>query len=134
MPLSFRIDPAHRMVRTHGTGSLDLSDFANYFKAVTRHPDYRRDMDRLLDLSAATVEMSPGQMWQMLEMVKQAGFGAARVAVVAGDEQTLELARIYAMIAVSSESQVEVFPTVEAGEAWLRARRQTGADRIDRKA
>ena len=50
MSLTFQVDKAHGVIRSHGTGVLTTDDLLKYFAESRADPDFHPSMHRLMDL------------------------------------------------------------------------------------
>jgi hypothetical protein len=124
MPLRYVIDDARKMVITTGHGALTDQEIFEYKQSVWSQPRVA-GFDELLDLrDVKRVEVPTAERLRELARLSAAMdvCEASKVAIVADDPVTTEIARTYVVLRgldPRSTRQVSVFGTVEQAAAWL---------------
>ena len=111
------IDPDHRVVITTCAGELTLVDIATSATELCDAPNFKPDFLQLLDLSQVTsIKVDHAGLYQ-LQSAYDPFSNKGRRAVVAPQENTAQIARVYRTLV--SSSNFEVFGTLLEAIAWL---------------
>ena len=130
VPFTYSVDHKRQQVHAIGSGTLTINDFATYIAARVKDGVY--DYDQLLELSGGDFDVSPREL---IDAVKRARVHLREkpipyTAIVATPgNATYGLARQLATLFDFEGATVQIFHTVDAGNAWLsrmRTERQQG--------
>lgn len=126
MPLRYQIDDEHRVVLTTGFGVLTDQEIFEYKQSVWSREEVA-GYDELVDVSGVDrVEFPTTERLRELARLSASMdvLPASRVAIVANDLVTFEIARMYRIFRKldrRSIRDVSVFRKVEEAMAWLKA-------------
>jgi hypothetical protein len=120
VPISYSVDRRLKRVRATGSGTIHVSDFAEYISARVRDGVY--DYDQVIDLSAAHFDVAVHEVIQVIKQarVHLAGTSIPLTALVAHQGSlTYGLARQLAMLFEFEGATVNVAETVRAADEWI---------------
>ena len=122
MPLTYRIDPARRLVLTHATGVLTDADLLAHKERLVRDPAFDPGMWQLSDIR--NIERLDVTAVGVQAMVDHDNSNAARrrghrLALVVPADEAFGMARMYQLMHHSEEENIGVFRTMGEAEAWL---------------
>ena len=87
MALTFQVDKAQGVVRSHGTGVLTMEDLLKYFADTRADPDFRPSMHRVMDLSDVTQLPSSEDIRSLAAFARtKAPLETARMAIIASSD------------------------------------------------
>jgi hypothetical protein len=118
MPATYRIDPAHRVVWSHGWGVVTNEELAAHSRRLRDDPRFKPDFRQLQDLS--DVDTMQVTVDGLAVVAKLNPFGAgARRAVVVGTDVAYGLARAHEMLRGDPADSLVVFRDRAAALEWL---------------
>jgi hypothetical protein len=121
MPLTYRIDPAARMLFIVAEGTLTQEERLDGMRKWLSDPAYTPGLNTLFDLSAAVSSPTLPELRQVVGFIERhaASIGRTKLAVVAGRPLQFGVARQFQALTESSPLQVQVFTTEAKALAWL---------------
>lgn len=123
LPISFRFDPTHNIVRLECTGAVTDAEVTDVIEAVYGSPGHQPGMHELLDcLGVTQMRVTPAAVRSAARLISDRldrhGVGW-RIAIVTRSAVIFALARMYQMLRDESPEQVQVFRSLDAAEAWI---------------
>lgn len=122
MPLTYRILPQHDLVWTTATGVLTDDDILDHKRRLLADPARRPNMRELSDIRRITeLAVTPAGVQRMAAMDSNdaAELGDHRLALVAGEDVVVGMARMYAAFTEQHVPHVGVFRSLEEALQWL---------------
>ena len=119
----FNIDTAVGLVRVVVSGPFSIQDHAGLTKRIIEHPDFRANMDFLIDARSLDMNQTRAQdiraTGEHLATVR-GRMGHGKLAWVAGDNVGFGLARMFEIMHESGRlMQMVVFRDAEEAERWV---------------
>jgi hypothetical protein len=121
MPVTYKIDPAKKLIRTTCIGDVNPEEVADHFRVLGRDPSRPDRLNVLLDLSEVTslpdtqdLRMVRHQLRNLLHSLQ---FGAC--AIVAATDALFGMMRMFEVFAREYFVVTRVFRVVTEAEAWL---------------
>jgi hypothetical protein len=121
MPVTYKIYPAERLIRTRCFGDVTPQEVADHFQELARDPNRPDRLNVLLDLTDETslpetyqLRVVSGQIKELLRIIR---FEA--LAIVASSWALFGMMRVFAVLAEDYFSAIRVFRTTAEAEAWL---------------
>lgn len=123
MPIKSRINPEQKLVIVRHVGSVPDGEFLTSYKALFQDARYDKSFNILIDLRRAdSSARSPNTLRDFASFVQQQ-FAAAesgpKVAVVAPDDISFGMARMYEALSDSVPWEFKVFRDAAAAVSWL---------------
>lgn len=119
MPLTFQIDREERILRSHGSGVLTVSDLLTYFAETRAHPDYEPGMNRVMDLRAITQLPSSEDIRSLAAFARtKAPVETARMAIIAPSDLAFGVSMMFKAFVGYGERLIVVRDEREAMD-WL---------------
>jgi hypothetical protein len=117
------IDTALRRARVKTWGKASVEGFRHTVTAMVSHPDWKADMDVLVDHTRLEVaDMDSESIWQLSKMAQELDrlTGRGWCAIVADKTLTFGLARMFQEMTESQIGQtLRIFETHDEANAWL---------------
>ena len=106
-----------RIIRCNGVISNDdLRDWSYSLSAT----DLNGVKNVLIDLRAATLDVTADGVWSFADAMQQRGANSRRkVAIVGASDVAFAYGRMYQLLLERGESEVRVFREYEEGERWV---------------
>ena len=124
MPIQSSRDDVRRRVTVTLQSAIGASDLTEFITSEAPVPGGERPYDILVDLRFAQVDLGTSAQAQSIAAVAERAEPnrrKGRVAVVAEDDATFGIARMYAAYREKVGITVEVFRRIEDAESWLSA-------------
>jgi hypothetical protein len=123
VPIVYRIEPDVGLVILVHTGVVPDDEFLSSYRTLFGDPQYQKSFNMLVDLRRAdSSARSPDTLRQLAEFVRQL-FGDAeegpKVAVVAPEDISFGLARMYEALSDTVPWDFKVFRDVKVALPWL---------------
>ena len=119
MPLTYRVDKGHGILRSHGSGTLTTGDLMEYFKSTRADPDFDPAMHRLMDLRQVTQLPPSEEIRAMATFARtKAPVETARMAILAPSDLAFGVSMMFKGFVGFGERLVVVRDEAEA-IAWL---------------
>jgi len=124
MPIEHRIDPTARLVTSAHIGIVPDDEFLRSYRELFQRPGFSREFDHFVDLRQTTSAVrSVGALRQLAEFMKaqyRKGVAALpRTAIVAPQDISFGLSRLYEALTDALTGDVAVFREVDEARAWL---------------
>jgi hypothetical protein len=118
MPISFRVDPHRRLIRTTDVGAITLPELMTYVGQLVEQGLFSHA--QLIDGRAATLQLTAEETREFAAQIAslRAVYGQAPVAFVAGNAASYHVAVDYADVGVGSKP-FQVVADVAAAEVWI---------------
>jgi hypothetical protein len=121
MPVTYRIDPARRLIHTTCTGMVTLEEVLGHFAVLMIDPNRSHGLDVLLDLTRIQTIPTSEELRivasEIAHIRPEIEFG--RCAVAASQEAMYGMSRMFEVYAESYFTKVQAFRTVEEAALWL---------------
>ena len=119
MPITFRIDPALRLLESTFAGKVSVAEMRSYMVAVFADPGFASDLRALTHLQDLQTEASSSELVQYNAWrSEQPRLGKS--AIVALTPHEYGIARMFELATDGSNgAETRVFRTVEEARAWL---------------
>lgn len=123
MPIQLAYDPALDAMVITAMGAITVTDLKELVRRLTDHPDFRNNINQLMDISQGTLMLST----QELKLVAHTFHAAEKLlgdhrklAVVAPSDIDFGLSRMYeSFFPAGPEVKIEVFRSLEKARDWL---------------
>lgn len=129
MPVTYKIYPEKKLIRTTCTGDVNPKDVADHFRELERDPNRPDRLNVLLDLSEVTsLPEAPNLRvvsHQIKEITRNVRFEAC--AIVACDDVLFGMMRMFEVFAREYFVATHVFRVMAEAEAWLESRESKSA-------
>jgi len=128
MAYKFIIDAKANLIRETWTDRVDLAQMKESSEREWAHPDYRKDMDMIVDFRQARMDLTTDEVWDFAAWFSERE-SLSMMAVVVSREAAYGMARMFQSInsaqspAAGTVDNARVFYSLEAAEAWLSDRR-----------
>jgi hypothetical protein len=121
MPISYRIDPEHRVVFTELNGKLTVEDVRGFRERLEEELGQSTVFNRLIDARGLTKDFSPAEIRSLADLVRvrDRGMSPSRRAVVMEDAQVVALMQVFQAYTRGDSADYRVFRTMEEAERWL---------------
>jgi len=104
-------------------GRVAFSELVELIRKACSHPAWMKDLDWLMDLSAATVDLNDGEMRDLLNwMVSDPRCSFGRWAFIGGKTWDIRMARMATLFSDPS-ANLRVFVDRAPAEKWLHPRK-----------
>jgi hypothetical protein len=118
MAMSYRIDPARRLVHCRAWGTLTREDLHDHYRGLVIDPHFEPHFQQFGDLrevDAISVDRAT-----IAEVAKLPVFDAGvRRAIVAPSDFAFGIGRMFATYAESADQNVRVFREIDEAREWL---------------
>ena len=122
MAYEFAIDTAANLIRETWIGRVDLAQLKQSSREEWEHPDYRKNMNMIVDFRQAKMEITADDVWEFAAWFNQRE-SLTKLATVVSREVSFGMLRMFASISAASggvnDSNVRVFYSLAAAEAWI---------------
>jgi hypothetical protein len=119
MPLTFTVDKARGILRSHGTGVLTTGDLLKYFADTRADPDYVPAMHRVMDLREVTQLPSSEDIRSLATFARtKAPQETARMAIIASSDLAFGVSMMFKAFVGYGERLIVVRDEAEA-IVWL---------------
>lgn len=119
MPLSFQVDTTQRILKSHGSGVLTMSDLLTYFADSRADPLYDPGMHRVMDLRNVTHLPSSDDIRALATFARsRAPVDTARMAIIASSDLAFGVSMMFKAFVGYGERLIVVRDEAEAME-WL---------------
>jgi hypothetical protein len=121
MAYQFVIDPAANVIRETWTGRVDLEQLKQSSREEWAHPDYRKNMDMIVDFREARMDITPDDVWEFAEWFNPRE-SLGKLATVVSREASFGILRMFGSISENmsaEQNNVRVFYSLAAAEAWI---------------
>ncbi len=124
MPLTYTIDPQHKIIHTIGRGNITLGDLAVHMKAVTEDPLFQPGMNTIADVRTAKILMSIPDTPDLIRLfIQQAKIRKrGRWAVVMTRYPEVHLIRFFISFMEHLPFNMSVFDSDTDAIRWIRKR------------
>jgi hypothetical protein len=123
VPIEFRVRPEHDLAVFEHVGSVPDGEFLSFYRSLYDGGAFNMSLNQLVDLRKADSRpRSPGVLRQLAEYLQTAYTGVSlppKVAVVAPEDLSYGLARMYEFLSDSLPWEYVVFRSMDAALAWL---------------
>ena len=121
MPITFTVNVAENLIRTVAVGPIELEDIEQYVQQQMTHPDIRPGMHELVDMRAATLDLSYEKMKRLVGRIEPFNdkVGDARCALVSDNDVSFGFARMYEMMAEQTGVETRAFREIGPALEWL---------------
>jgi hypothetical protein len=121
MPVEYRIDQEHSLVRLEVSDPLDLEQIAETVRRLLTEPGLRAGLSLLSDHSKLEFIATTALVRSMPPLLIQLGqrLGPFRCAVVVPRDASYGMARIAEVVTEASPAEVRAFRSLEEAETWL---------------
>jgi hypothetical protein len=128
MPVTYRIDPAQKLICTTCSSPVTFSEVIGHFRTLQQDPACSGSLDVLLDVSEADLLPESGQLGavktELSAIRDKVQFGMC--AIVATRDAMFGMMRMFEVLAGPYFTAIRVFRGRSEAEAWLVARRSAG--------
>ena len=130
MPFRIQIDVDGRIVLVELTGELSADELIEGNRALATHPDFRSDLDQIVDMSTANgIRIDRHTVRQLTDQPPLFSPRSRRAFVVKTDFG-YGMARMFQMQRGEGAGEIQVFRDLGEARAWLQSgRRSSGRDR-----
>ena len=119
MALTFQVDKAQGVVRSHGTGVLTMDDLLKYFAESRADPDFRPSMHRVMDLRDVTQLPSSEDIRSLATFARtKAPVETARMAIITSSDLAFGVSMMFKAFVGYGERLIIVKDDEEAMQ-WL---------------
>jgi len=124
MPYEFTIDSQKNLIRETWTGRVDLVQMKESSEREWAHPDYRKDMDMIVDFRQARMELTADEVWAFAVWFSERE-SLSKFAVVVAREAAYGMVRMFQSVNAahsagrSANDNARVFYSLEAAENWV---------------
>jgi hypothetical protein len=119
MALTFQVDKAQGVVRSHGTGVLTMDDLLKYFADSRADPDFDPSMHRVMDLRDVTQLPSSDDIRSLATFARtRAPVDTARMAIITSSDLAFGVSMMFKAFVGYGERLIIVQDNDEAME-WL---------------
>lgn len=121
MPVTYRIDPAKKLIRTTCVGNVSPKEVADHFRELERDPNRPDRLNVLLDLCEATSLPETQDLREVSQQVNelQRSLRFDACAIVACNDALFGMMRMFEVLAREYFGATHVFRSVAEAEAWL---------------
>jgi hypothetical protein len=121
MPISYQIELARGLIRTHAVGPATLEEVAEHLRQLEVDPQFQKPLDVLLDLTACTSLPDRYQLEGIANQLKSLGGRDRfrRCAIVAHRAAMYGMSRMFEVLAEEQFVATHAFQTVPEAEVWL---------------
>jgi hypothetical protein len=121
VPVSYKIEPERKLIRTVCTGDANPEEVNNHFRDLACDPERPDQLNVLLDLTEVTSIPESGQIRGVGITLRKYGsilkFNAC--AIVAGSDVLFGMMRMFEVFARDSFVVTQVFRSTADAEVWL---------------
>ena len=118
MPTSYEIDTERELVLSRIWGAPTEDEILDHGRRLRADPRFQPEFRQLLDMTELTeILITPGTVRQASR--DQFFAPGVRRALVAGDDVSFGMARMYAIASESQGQTIQVFRQLEGAKAWL---------------
>jgi hypothetical protein len=123
MAYEFVIDTAANIIRETWTGRVDLAQLKQSSREEWEHPDYRKNMNMIVDFRQAKMDITADDVWEFATWFNQRE-SLTKLATVVSREVGFGMLRMFASISTASgggvnDNNVRIFYSLAAAEAWI---------------
>ena len=119
MPLTFHVDRAEGIVRSHGSGVLTVADLLGYFGDTRADPEYIPGLHRVMDLREVTQLPSSEDIRSLATFARtKAPVETARMAIIASSDLAYGVSMMFKGFVGYGERLIVVRDEAEA-MAWV---------------
>jgi hypothetical protein len=123
MPFSYVIDKENGLIMVTVTGVFTVDDALQFRPQVRSEPDFDPNLSQLLDLSAATIDLSADEI-RILAATSVFSLTARR-ALVGESHEVYGLARMFSILrGLRGDRAIRVFRSRNEAMAWLLKKEQ----------
>ena len=121
MSLSYRIDKNHMIVIVTGAGVINEDDFIEQATNQLHDQDYNQQMNTIYDLRNCKFVGGHERLKALAkdmtnkELIKH----KSKTAIIAPEDLEFALARLYSILAISSNVEYQVFRSAKDAMGWL---------------
>jgi hypothetical protein len=130
VPVTYRIDKAHGIIRTRCTGAVTLEEVIGHFHQLERDPECPSHLDVLLDLSGETsiptTEYLREITTEIARIRNKVQFGIC--AIAATTDALYGMLRMFQVVTEPYFREACVFRTVHEAETWLASKQPTASE------
>lgn len=120
MPIQYDIDRQRGIVRVVSVGRIDSSTVRDYLARLESDPLYEPGYDALIDVRAATSDMTPDDVRDIAELVRRRpATSESRRAVLVASDKHFGLMRMFEAYTSVGPTRYRVFRDPEEANAWL---------------
>jgi hypothetical protein len=130
MPIRIRVDPTARLRHAVMEGTIDDDQLVDAFSAVLADPNFDPTLNDLVDARAVRrLDVTPAGVRRLAELVQQVDRLSlpTKIAVVTGDDDAYNAARMYEAMRVEQHAPAEhrIFREMDDARIWLGLDRNT---------
>lgn len=123
MPITYQLKPDERLVILTHVGAVSDDEFLSFYKALYKDTRFDKSFNLLVDLRQAESSVrSTAVLREFSQFVQQQFVNTTtrtKVAVVASEDISFGLARMYEVLSDAVPWEFVVFRTAKAALAWL---------------
>jgi hypothetical protein len=121
MPHTLRFNRELGVIVLRTRQVLDLSELEAALDDVVRLPDFKEGLRLVIDFRASKPSLSPADIRQLVEYTDKTDFkwGKTKWLIIADDDVTYGLSRIYVALAERHEVKTQVFRSLGKADGWL---------------
>jgi hypothetical protein len=129
MPVTYKIYPDKKLIRTRCTGDVNPKEVADHFRELERDPNRPDRLNVLLDLSEVTSVPEAPDLRVVSHQIKELipGVRFEVCAIVAPNEVLFGMMRMFEVFAREYFVATRVFRVVAEAEAWLESHESKSA-------
>jgi hypothetical protein len=121
MPVTYKIDPAKKLIRTRCIGDVNLEEVTEHFRELQRDPNLPDRLNVLLDLTEITSVPNPQEVRvvssEIEKTLRSVQFQA--FAIVVCNDVLFGMMRMLEAFAGNYFTATQVFRVTAEAEAWL---------------
>jgi hypothetical protein len=121
MPVTYKIYPAEKLIRTRCIGDVTLEEVTEHFRELERDPNLPDRLNVLLDLSETTSVPSAQEVRaasnEVEKVLRSVQFQAC--VIVASNDVLFGMMRMFVVFARNYFTATQVFRVAADAEAWL---------------
>lgn len=121
MPNTYSIHPERNLIRRTLWGRITVDELRDMIASLRSDPHYRAQMDVLVDLRNAEVDISYDQMTDYTRYLAGNNSTVGRQAIVVSRQLEFGLARMYEQLTENTvlRTDLRVFMDMEEAELWI---------------
>jgi len=121
MPITYRIDPARRLVEATMSGATSAEEILAYEQRLFADPAYRPEYDTLTDMRERTTIPSAADLQEIVnrKAARMETLIGTHRAIVASRDAPFGMMRMFEAMTGGDQSPFRVFRTMEEARNWL---------------
>lgn len=119
MPAWYKIEKAHRLVLSSGSGTVTVNDMLTHQKKLCEDPEFDPSFSHLIDFTHVTkVEVSVEDVHLLAQ--KNVFSRGSRRAILVGTDKTFELSEVFRTLRETmGDRGIKTFRTLDEALDWL---------------